>query len=263
MELSGIRQRQLLPVSRDDIDISKWKSGDEPIIMTSVVDGKVVEHKPYDFTNIFQSIPAPVDESKEQIEQDPEDAPKYSRNWTAALEVNLNGLAHYIKSCGLVGGNVLEIGCYEGRGTRLIDIFFKPSMFVCCDPWDKEYEVIGHHFKDQDKRYEFFKHNTKHLEIVEQRMTSDDFFKANETVFDFIYIDGDHSYAQAEKDLKNSLSALKVGGLCLVDDYVWCDFINPSNPVRRAVNDFAAANAKKIIRVNIDDDTQYAFMRTE
>lgn len=67
MELSGIRQRQLLPVSRDDIDISKWKSGDEPIIMSSIVDGKVVEHKPYDFTNIFQSQPAPV----EQIEYEP------------------------------------------------------------------------------------------------------------------------------------------------------------------------------------------------
>lgn len=70
MELSGIRQRQLLPVSRDDIDISKWKSGNEPIIMTSIVDGKVIEHKPYDFTNIFHSTPAPV----EQIEQEPEPA---------------------------------------------------------------------------------------------------------------------------------------------------------------------------------------------
>ena len=67
MEFPGTRIKQLLPVSRDDIDISRWKSGNEPITMTSVVDGKVVEHKPYDFSNIFQSIPAPV----EQITKEP------------------------------------------------------------------------------------------------------------------------------------------------------------------------------------------------
>jgi hypothetical protein len=60
MELPGTRLKQLLPISRDDIDISKWKDGNEPIVMTSIVDGKVIEHKPYDFTNIFQSQPAPV-----------------------------------------------------------------------------------------------------------------------------------------------------------------------------------------------------------
>lgn len=60
MEFPGTRLKQLLPVSRDDIDISQWKSGNEPITMTSVVDGKIVEHKPYDFSNVFHSQPAPV-----------------------------------------------------------------------------------------------------------------------------------------------------------------------------------------------------------
>jgi hypothetical protein len=60
MEFPGTRLKQLLPVSRDDIDISQWKSGNEPITMTSIVDGKVVEHKPYDFSNVFHSQPAPV-----------------------------------------------------------------------------------------------------------------------------------------------------------------------------------------------------------
>lgn len=67
MELAGTRQKQLLPISRDDIDISKWKDGNTPITMTSLVDGVVVEHKPYDFDNIFVSQPAPV----EQITKEP------------------------------------------------------------------------------------------------------------------------------------------------------------------------------------------------
>jgi len=271
MEFPGTRIKQMLPVSRDDIDISQWKSGNEPITMTSIVDGEVVEHKPYDFSNIFQSQPAPTETPA--LSNEPSTIgiePRYSRNWTMALENNLKGLVHYIKSCNLVGGNVLEIGCYEGRGTRLIDVFFKPSVFVCCDPWDVAYEVIGFHFKDQDMRYEYFKHNTQHLEITEKKMTSDKFFESNEMMFDFIYIDGDHSYEQASKDLKNSLSALKIGGLCIVDDYVWEDFVNPQNPVRKAVNEFASEhnyrsslNDKKIIRVSLDDDKQFAFMRTE
>jgi hypothetical protein len=66
MELAGIRQRQLLPVSRDDIDISQWKDGNTPITMSSIIDGKVVEHKPYDFTNVFQSQPAQVEQVEEQ-----------------------------------------------------------------------------------------------------------------------------------------------------------------------------------------------------
>lgn len=240
MELAGTRQRQLLPISRDDIDISKWKDGSTPITMTSLVDGKIVEHSPYDFNlNIVPS---------DKI---------YTNNWTNALEVNLKGLVNHIKTSNLQHGNVLEIGCYEGRGTGLINTFFKPSAQVCCDPWDSAYEDVGFHFKNQ---YENFKHNTRDLSIIEMRMTSDKFFEGQDLLtFDFIYIDGDHSVEQVEKDLNNSLGALRVGGLCLVDDYIWGP--NAQNPVRKAVNEFAIANAKKIVRVNLDNDIQYAFMR--
>lgn len=246
MELSGIRQRQLLPTSRDDIDISKWKDGSTPITMTSIVDGVVVEHKPYDFDSVFVSQPAPIDDRI------------YTNNWTMALLSNLNGLVNYIKTCNLLHGNVLEIGCYEGKGTALIHTFFKPTAQICCDPWDSAYEDVGFHFKNQ---YEHFKGNTKDLSIIEKRMTSDEFFMTNEILFDFIYIDGHHSVEQVEKDLNNSLGALRVGGLCLVDDYIWGS--PATNPVRKAVNEFASLHTKKIIRVNIDDDTQYAFTRIE
>ena len=209
--------------------------------MTSLVDGVIVEHKPYDFTNIFVS----------------QFAMKYTNDWTTALEANLKGLVHYIKTSNLQHGNVLEIGCYEGKGTRLINTFFKPSVQVCCDPWDSAYEDVGFHFKNQ---YEHFKHNTNDLSIIEMRMTSDEFFKGQDCLmFDFVYIDGDHSYEQVVKDLNNSLSILKLGGLCIVDDYSW----DPAstNPVRKAVNEFALYNAKKIRRLNIDDDTQFAFTK--
>jgi len=67
MELSGQRTKQLLPVSRDDIDISQWKDGNTPITMSSLVDGVVVEHKPYEFDKVFVSQPAPVEQITEPV----------------------------------------------------------------------------------------------------------------------------------------------------------------------------------------------------
>lgn len=48
-------------------------------------------------------------------------------------------------------------------------------------------------------------------------MTSDEFFKTDQK-FDFIYIDGDHRYTQAKKDIENALQHLNKGGIICGDD---------------------------------------------
>ena len=50
------------------------------------------------------------------------------------------------------------------------------------------------------------------------RMTSDDFFLANNDFFDLIFIDGLHTYDQVKKDILNSLNILKDGGIILIHD---------------------------------------------
>lgn len=50
------------------------------------------------------------------------------------------------------------------------------------------------------------------------RMTSDMFFFKNNKKFDFIFIDGLHTYDQVSKDIKNSINALKENGIILVHD---------------------------------------------
>jgi hypothetical protein len=50
------------------------------------------------------------------------------------------------------------------------------------------------------------------------RMTSDNFFKSNIKKFDFIYIDGLHTYEQTIKDIKNSLVCLNKDGVILLHD---------------------------------------------
>ena len=44
------------------------------------------------------------------------------------------------------------------------------------------------------------------------RMTSDDFFRANEAYFDVVFIDGLHTYDQLRRDVINSIRFLKPGG---------------------------------------------------
>jgi hypothetical protein len=50
------------------------------------------------------------------------------------------------------------------------------------------------------------------------KKTSDDFFKNNKEKFDIIFIDGLHHADQVEKDILNSLKALKTGGTIVMHD---------------------------------------------
>ena len=50
------------------------------------------------------------------------------------------------------------------------------------------------------------------------KKTSDEFFQDNDEKFDLIFIDGLHHYKQVKKDIRNSLNALKDGGIILMHD---------------------------------------------
>ena len=49
-------------------------------------------------------------------------------------------------------------------------------------------------------------------------MTSDEFFEQNVNKFDFIFIDGLHTYEQVHVDIENSIKALNPGGWIAVHD---------------------------------------------
>ena len=50
------------------------------------------------------------------------------------------------------------------------------------------------------------------------KMTSDEFFAINESMFDMIFVDGLHTAEQCEKDILNSLRFLQSGGTIAVHD---------------------------------------------
>ena len=50
------------------------------------------------------------------------------------------------------------------------------------------------------------------------RMTSDEFFKKNNEIFDIIFLDGLHTYEQTIKDIQNSLNVISDKGIILIHD---------------------------------------------
>jgi len=72
------------------------------------------------------------------------------------------------------------------------------------------------------------------------RGTSQELQEEPDEFFDFIYIDGDHTYEGVNKDLANTFLKIKKGGILSGDDYGVFEHINFG--VRKAVDEFCINN---------------------
>ena len=123
----------------------------------------------------------------------------------------------------------VEIGVDKGENSRillkellieklfLVDVLIKPEV---------------KRLAEADKR------------VIIYNGSSDWAAKKINTTLDFVYIDGDHSYNQVKKDIKNYYAKIKGGGVLSGHD------INQSD-VFRAVSEFAVKN-----KLNVEVDFQ-------
>lgn len=141
-----------------------------------------------------------------------------------------------------------EIGVLTGSFSSQILRITKPDKLILIDPWrygDDNCNVIFGHSKlsqaDLDRWHLSvcckFKtgQDTGKIEIL--RMRSQEASRYFECYFfDWIYIDGDHSYEGVRSDLNLYLPKVKRGGYMILDDYnrnsQW------QSGVRRAVDEF-------------------------
>lgn len=109
--------------------------------------------------------------------------------------------------------DILEIGTFEGRTACWISdnlLHHVNSTLDCVDCF--AYEVTADHTianLSQSKNFE---------KVTLHQTTSSAFFKSNQKHYDLIYVDGDHSFAQALDDCSNSARFLKPNGILIVDD---------------------------------------------
>jgi predicted O-methyltransferase YrrM len=117
---------------------------------------------------------------------------------------------------------MIEIGSFVGESTVLFAQSF--GSVTAIDPFMEGYDngdTTSYQF-DFSNVYETYIERTKdYTNIKTLKITSDEGYKVlkyNE--FDFVYIDGVHTYDQVKKDIQNYLPFIKKGGVIGGHDYV-------------------------------------------
>ncbi len=151
--------------------------------------------------------------------------------------------AEYVSTLIKPGDIGAEIGVAYGVFAYYVLLQNEPAKLYLIDPWeyglqaDLEPDPTAEKQKSRDDQYKtvcgYFA-PYKNVEIV--RMKSEDAASMFENdYFDYVYIDGEHSYAAVTRDLANYFHKVKVGGYLIGDDYGWTG-------IMPAVQDFLKAH---------------------
>ncbi len=121
---------------------------------------------------------------------------------------------------------MIEIGSFAGESTELFIRSGKVKKIICIDPWsDKIYfpmRLTGNAvFMSFQNRIAKLKYELDSLPeiVVSRRLSSDAAPLLKDNEYDFIYIDGDHSYNGVKEDINNYLPKLKLDGILAGHDY--------------------------------------------
>lgn len=128
-----------------------------------------------------------------------------------------------------------EVGVWRGEFAHRILNQAKPERLYLIDPWMELPGKEKYKFQYQRQRemdtFRRLKRYIKNRTAIILRYTSDQAVQFIPEPLDYVYIDGDHSYEQVSKDLRNYYKLVKPGGVLAGDDYA-------DENVARAVRDF-------------------------
>jgi predicted O-methyltransferase YrrM len=144
---------------------------------------------------------------------------------------------------------VLEIGCDIGDTSQFLLDCNEGLKLYTIDPYDDYVDWNGNNLNERQKLYEHVRERFAPYDdrFKLYRLTSDDAVdEFQKEFFDFIFIDGLHTYDQLSKDCANYYSKLKPGGIFAGHDYTVIEGVN------RAVNEFAAKHEKQIHQGDCD-----------
>lgn len=154
-----------------------------------------------------------------------------------------------------------EIGVWKGDFSERIRATAQPRTLHLIDPWRFEpsypqrwYGGAGaRNQDDMDRIYQdVVRRFADDPRVIVHRLDSKSSAKSLAAVtFDWVYIDGDHSYKAVRDDLDLWAPKIRPGGVLAGDDYTWRDE-QGTYPVKRAVQDFLAQRSAR--QVTIDND---------
>lgn len=139
-------------------------------------------------------------------------------------------LARLAASTNHLQGDVVEVGCWEGRSTIALANAVAPSAVHAVDTWQGSPGEISADLAAKRDVFATFQHNTTGLNVVPHRMGWRDYFARIRMPVRCIHIDAEHSYAEVRENIESVLPLMVPGGVICGDD-------NHHPPVRQAVFD--------------------------
>jgi hypothetical protein len=147
------------------------------------------------------------------------------------------------------GGIAAEIGVWRGEFSQEILKSTRPRELHLVDPWlfvpsfPKRWYggVQAKSQADMDAIHKSVvgRFGASPAVVVHRRKSSEAAKAFPDGYFDWVYIDGDHSYEAVLDDLADWSAKVKRGGMLTGDDYDWKDEAGDLS-VKRAVDEFAA-----------------------
>jgi hypothetical protein len=125
------------------------------------------------------------------------------------MRVNVDLLALYYLIAYFKCNKILEIGFYEGLSF---------GSMIEAAPHGSRLTAIDVNFRN--KLFNKYYSNDSLHKILSLITTNSKDFVSDQT-YDFILIDGDHSYPQAFNDIIKVIPMLEKTGILMIDDYAW------------------------------------------
>jgi hypothetical protein len=167
------------------------------------------------------------------------DTPRFP-NWFEGQQYNFEEQLAHLR--GKPDLRFLQIGAYTGDASVWLCqnvLLHKTSILIDVDTWAGSGEA-EHSNIDFEKVLSYYEYRISvYGKVVRLKMTSDEYFAGeNQGNFDFIYIDGDHTAAQVERDAYSAWELLKPGGILAFDDYQWGRDLPPDTTPKPAIDKF-------------------------
>jgi len=173
----------------------------------------------------------------------------FTQDWFTHNTTNFNDCkTRLIESFNEVN-SILEIGCYEGRGTcwMLENMLSDNGSIICIDPFlgvdNPERADPELRYKPLEDRFNYnvaiSKKSGQTINVIPTvSYTALASLIAAGIQFDFIYVDGDHTGEGALTDACMAWGLLRQGGIMLFDDYFWDHEPNVLDRPKAAIDAF-------------------------
>jgi predicted O-methyltransferase YrrM len=146
----------------------------------------------------------------------------------------------------------LQVGSYAGDASLWLYenlIQGTDSVLVDVDTWEGSDEV-AHKELNWGTVEDVYDAKTSagrfDRKILKLKGTSDSFFKNNRELYDFVYVDGDHTAYGVIKDAVNAFECTKTDGIIAFDDYSWTGGNGPADRPRMAIDAFLEIYKDKV-----------------